>query len=181
MLVSPPCLRSPTRESRVESRYTTEMRRSASIKAQVDNICPKCRRAIHCNPGSFRTHLRYCGAKETLFWAKVDKSGGANSCWLWTARTLNRSYHKYGRFDKSGPMAYAHRVAWILSSGPIPDGMHVLHKCDVPQCCNPKHLWLGTHDDNMADAARKRRMYRGGNRPPHIAFPDRFTGDEERK
>ena len=141
--------------------------------------CPNCGKVLR-NHRGIGGHSRRCALTvDVLFWSKVDQSAGPEACWPWQARTLNRSYHKYGRFAKSGPMAYAHRVAWTFGRGPIPDGMHVLHKCDVPQCCNPKHLWLGTRDDNMADAAKKGRMYRGGNRPPHVAFPDRFTGDPQ--
>jgi hypothetical protein len=56
-----------------------------------------------------------------------------------------------------GSVWKAHRVAWTLANGPIPAGMHVLHTCDNPPCCNPGHLWLGTQADNMADMARKGR------------------------
>lgn len=51
----------------------------------------------------------------------------------------------------------AHRVAWIIKNGPIKDGMYVLHKCDSRMCCNPDHLFLGTHQDNMDDMKRKGR------------------------
>jgi len=56
-------------------------------------------------------------------------------------------------------MALSHRVAYELFVGPIPDGLSVLHKCDVTLCVNPDHLFLGTQQDNMADAASKHRLH----------------------
>lgn len=52
----------------------------------------------------------------------------------------------------------AHRVAWELTHGAIADGLFVLHKCDVPLCCNPQHLFLGTQLDNLRDASAKGRL-----------------------
>jgi len=52
---------------------------------------------------------------------------------------------------------YAHRVAWKLAYGEIPEGLHVLHHCDNPPCCNPKHLFIGTPKDNAQDRASKGR------------------------
>jgi len=51
----------------------------------------------------------------------------------------------------------AHRVAWELHYGPIPQNMQVLHRCDNPPCCNPDHLFLGTQADNVADMIAKKR------------------------
>jgi hypothetical protein len=90
------------------------------------------------------------------FWSKVDQSSG--DCWTWTAAT----YQGYGRFQVGGPKGNrtvaAHRMAWELTHGPIPDKLHVLHHCDNPPCCRPEHLFLGTIRDNNADAQAKDRM-----------------------
>ena len=63
----------------------------------------------------------------------------------------------YGQISVDGKMLYTHRVAWELQNGKIPDGLHVLHRCDVPACCNPEHMFLGTPADNAADRDRKGR------------------------
>lgn len=85
------------------------------------------------------------------FWSKVDKTG---DCWSWTAYT-NKS--GYGVFRLDGKTLTSHRLSWIWANGSIPDGMHILHRCDNPKCVNPEHLWAGTHSDNMKDMARKGR------------------------
>lgn len=77
-------------------------------------------------------------------------------CWLWTKGT-----HKYGYgFFKYAGDVTAHRAGYRLYRGPIPEGMHVLHRCDVPQCVNPDHLFLGTQVDNNKDCAQKGRTQR---------------------
>jgi len=91
------------------------------------------------------------------FWAKVDVCA-PDDCWLWKAGT---SAHGYGRFWVNGGNVQAHRFAYELTNGPIPDCLSALHSCDTPGCCNPKHLFLGTQKDNMQDAVAKGRMATG--------------------
>lgn len=87
------------------------------------------------------------------FWPKVAVSS-PDQCWLWTAC---RFWSGYGKFGVDRKTAYAHRVAWVITHGPIPEDADVLHTCDNPPCCNPAHLFLGTHSDNMRDRERKGR------------------------
>jgi hypothetical protein len=75
-------------------------------------------------------------------------------CLLWTGACYQNGYGATSLNDK--PFR-AHRFAWIIHHGSIPDGMLVLHKCDTPSCCEVSHLFLGTHQDNMADRAAKGR------------------------
>ncbi len=89
---------------------------------------------------------------KARFWKKV-RVVGADECWLWTA---TRHVRGYGLFDLRGKQMRSNRIAWVLSNGPIGD-LHVLHRCDNPPCCNPSHLFLGTHADNMRDKALKGR------------------------
>jgi hypothetical protein len=89
------------------------------------------------------------------FWAKVEKT---ETCWLWRA-----AGHKsgYGNFYNGTRAEGAHRVAWAIANGPIPEGMSVLHHCDNPPCVNPAHLFLGTAKENGIDCQAKGRTTRG--------------------
>lgn len=76
-------------------------------------------------------------------------------CWEWT-RAKHR--HGYGELRSGKSGVRASRVAYELWKGKIPDGMEVMHKCDNPPCCNPDHLVIGSHTENMRDAKAKGRV-----------------------
>lgn len=88
------------------------------------------------------------------FWEKVNK-GTPEECWNWTAA---KRPDGYGNFSIShGIFVAAHRFAYELAYGPIPEGLLVCHKCNNPSCCNPAHLYAGSQLDNMNDAKRSGR------------------------
>lgn len=76
-------------------------------------------------------------------------------CWIWTGAVNCERGYGYFLFD--GKPRLAHRASWAMHKGQIPDGMNVLHRCDIPSCVNPNHLFLGTLSDNMQDCAAKGR------------------------
>ena len=95
------------------------------------------------------------------FWSKVA-SPNERGCRLWLGAKKSGPF-PYGlvRPERSKPMIRAHRVAWTLAHGPIPFGLVVCHRCDVPLCVEIEHLFLGTVADNNADMRAKRRDSRG--------------------
>jgi DNA-directed RNA polymerase subunit H (RpoH/RPB5) len=82
-----------------------------------------------------------------------------SGCWLWTASYRTTGY---GQFNFTGYRPeIASRSAYKIYIGPIPKNMEVCHKCDTPACVNPKHLFLGSHTDNMHDSSMKKRLHFG--------------------
>lgn len=100
---------------------------------------------------------------SSRFWSKVlipsDKS--PYDCWTWTAFIHPSGY---GTFRLNGKEILAHRMAWILTNGEIPDDKYVCHHCDNRICCNPSHLFLGTAKDNAHDRDNKGRTVVPDNR-----------------
>jgi hypothetical protein len=99
----------------------------------------------------------------------VPESG----CWLWLP---SWEQDGYGRLKASQQVWLAHRASWFAFNGPIPDGMDVLHRCDVRACVNPAHLFLGTNLDNVRDRMAKGRSCRGSRRANAKLTEDAIPG-----
>jgi hypothetical protein len=136
-------------------------------KITVSAICDSCkgsfypdkkqrsRKKLHgCNIYCSK-ECRYRGIPfrlEDSFWSKVDIVDN-DKCWEWQA---TRFKNNYGNFRGK----CAHRMAYKLSHGDIPYKFLILHKCDNPPCCNPDHLFVGTHKDNARDMKEKNRQHK---------------------
>lgn len=107
---------------------------------------------------------------DERFWAKVNKQGPIvrpelGPCWEWTASLNSKGYGKMnvGGYDGCKIQA-AHRIAWELEHGEVPENIKVLHRCDNPKCVRVAHLFLGTQADNLKDMRSKGRQPKIDNR-----------------
>ena len=105
-----------------------------------------------------------------------------DACWGWSGALDEKGYGRIGRGGRGAGVCIASRVSYERHIGPIPDGMWVLHSCDNPPCCNPRHLFLGDAVSNVADMdAKGRRVYVAaprGDLNPARRFPERLRRGE---
>lgn len=108
-------------------------------------------------------------------WSIPEPNSG---CWIWLGCIQDdgycRTYHR-------GSYHGVHRVSWEVHHGKIPDGLFVLHRCDVRCCVNPDHLFLGTHQDNMDDMVAKGRHVVGAKRKGEDSHRARLTEQQARR
>ena len=100
------------------------------------------------------------GMSPDRFWGTVHKAT-PDECWPWRGIIDSKGY---GVFTAEQRKYGAHRIAYTLAKGPIPEGLLVRHTCDNPPCCNPAHLLVGTQKDNIADCIARGR-FKGGSKP----------------
>lgn len=114
-------------------------------KRSLPWVCPKCENTLRASGKG--THLRWCGKSVEIFWSRVEKTA---TCWLFKG-TL--SWEGYGRFNENGnkKQYQAHRYAWKTLGLEIAEGKALLHRCNVRNCVNPEHLYVGDWKDNAQD------------------------------
>jgi hypothetical protein len=104
----------------------------------------------HCHSKGVAAMDTYDDSVLKRFWSYVFKT---EECWLW----LGAKNQGYGVLSLRGKFIYAHRFSYEIQRGIIPEGLYVLHHCDVRACIRPDHLFLGTHLDNLRDMVAKKR------------------------
>jgi hypothetical protein len=109
------------------------------------------------------------------FWKKVDRSAGPDACWPWLSAITRGGY---GLFTIStGNQIYAHRMAYQLTKGPIPDLLLATHECDNRVCCNPSHIIPGTARKNALDFMKRNQHLRRKHFLPVQVIDIRYSGE----
>ena len=120
----------------------------------------------------------YSPSTLVRFWAKVDVRG-LGECWPWMGSTTPSGYGEL-RLERSRKKKPAHVISYEIKNGAMPSGLLACHTCDNPPCCNPGHLFSGSHKDNAADASAKGRLRTGPSKGSQNAN-SRLTEDDVRQ
>lgn len=115
---------------------------------------------------------RYSVSLESRIWNKIDKSGGDDSCWLWTGHRNSKGYGIIGR-DGSARIA-TRSLMEVINKEPVPKNRMVCHHCDNPPCCNPKHLFIGTAKENLIDSIQKGRFKASEYQKRRVFIPSKY-------
>lgn len=136
------------------------------VCSRIFDVSPRARGLV-CSRSCQNEYLRvkHRGAPPARrFWAKVNKDGPVpqhvpqlGPCWIWTGSLESTGYGQMAS-GEGRKLVRTHRFSYTLNVGPIPEGQHVLHKCDVRHCVNPSHLFIGDASANMQDAKSKGRL-----------------------
>lgn len=132
----------------------------------IPTICMQCKQEYLARHDLLEKGLRkFCGRpcyNESIkldpmirFWKKVDKT---TSCWNWVGFINKKGY---GSIWYNGENMRVHRFSYFIHFGEIPKDLNVCHSCDNPKCVNPKHLFIGTTQDNVDDKIKKGRGANG--------------------
>ncbi len=144
----------------------------AHKKPMLVKVCEWCGSEFKCRKPKRRFCSHKCSNRSrdysyrkkdpvTEFWNRVIKGSSEDDCWDWSGARFDNGYAR----ASCGPEMYAHRLSYITNVGPIPEGLQVLHSCDNPPCTNPRHLFIGTPQDNTDDMWSKGRA-----NPPKPGF-----------
>lgn len=106
-------------------------------------------------------------------WTIPEPNSG---CLLWFGATTKKGYGLVGIGGRKGKSIYAHRLAYTIAKGAIPEGLSILHRCDNRCCCNPDHLFVGSPADNTNDMINKDRHCRGERSPMAKLSEDEIPG-----
>lgn len=106
-------------------------------------------------------HERFSNPSGPLFSRIIPEP--MSGCWLWMGERQGLGYGVF-RLESDGTRHRVTRIVWALTQGEIDDSLFACHKCDNPGCVNPDHIFLGTAKDNIADAVKKGRNYKGGSK-----------------